>query len=114
MFQRQVAPGLQFDEIVPPVDFRQWRAELERVKQEGGADTAATLRRVGSFVLAAPTVPAAKRKQVIASRLPTDTWPDARLLMRQCGRSPASESCSTVRAVCLCLMRSRPVARCPE
>jgi NTE family protein len=38
-------------------------------------------RRLGRMALAAPTGPAAERIAVIASRLPSHTWPDRRLLV---------------------------------
>jgi NTE family protein len=81
MFQRQVDPRQWSEEIVPSVDFRTWRAQLERVKQESGSASAVALQRIGAFALATPTVSATRRKQVIASRLPTDTSPDTRLLI---------------------------------
>ena len=75
MFQRQVEPQLRSGEIQPKVDFRAWRAELEGIKQEAGSDIPATLRRIGAFALATPTIPEPRRRQVIASRLPAETWP---------------------------------------
>jgi NTE family protein len=81
MLRRQVDPRLQSDEIAPSIDFRQWRAELERVKQSGDADTRTTLRRIGSFALAVPSTSGDARRQVIASRLPSGTWPATRLLI---------------------------------
>lgn len=42
-------------------------------------DERAFRRRVGRMALAAPTMSEADRRAVLASRLPTDTWPQARL-----------------------------------
>jgi NTE family protein len=81
MFRRQVDPHWQSDEIAPSLDFRQWRAELERVKQAGDADTCVALRRLGSFALAVPASSGDTRRRVIASRLPSATWPETRLLL---------------------------------
>lgn len=81
LFQRQVDGALQSEESVPPVDLRAWRTELIRIQQQGESDAAATLRHIGRFARAAPTVDLAERTRVIAARLPTDTWPDTRLLI---------------------------------
>jgi NTE family protein len=81
MFRRQADPHAQSEEIAPSVDFGEWRAELERVKQTGDPDARAALRRIGAFALAVPGASSERRRQVIASRLPSDTWPKTRLLI---------------------------------
>jgi NTE family protein len=81
MFRRQVDPRSQSDEVAPSIDFSQWRAELERVKQAGDADTRATLRRIGSFAIRLGASSTERRREVIASRLPSASWPEKRLLI---------------------------------
>jgi NTE family protein len=39
------------------------------------------LARIGALALAAPTMPAAERRSIIAGRLPVHEWPDRRLLI---------------------------------
>jgi NTE family protein len=47
----------------------------------GTRDELAFRRRVGRMALAAPTMPESERRAIIASRLPTHSWPEARLLV---------------------------------
>jgi NTE family protein len=80
VFQRQIDPRLQVDELVPPVDFAQWRDDLMRAK-EGAHSATEFLRRIGSLAAAAPTAPQFERRRIIASRLQVRTWPEQRVLV---------------------------------
>jgi NTE family protein len=80
LFQQQVDPHLQVDEAAPPIDFKEWRAELARAK-EGGGPGYQILRRVGSLAIDALTVSASERRKTIAQRLPLRTWPKQRMLV---------------------------------
>ncbi|WP_333778887.1 patatin-like phospholipase family protein, partial [Streptomyces sp. IBSBF 3136] len=78
LYARQVDPALQPAEIMAELD-------LEKLAAEFGAAAAAAsslpeLRRaVGRMALEARTVPEAERRAVIASRLPSHTWPERAL-----------------------------------
>jgi NTE family protein len=80
LFQQQVDPDRQVDELTPPVDFNQMRADLAAAK-DGSGGPIEVLRRIGTLALAASTVSEFERRQVIASRLPVPTWPEQRLLV---------------------------------
>jgi NTE family protein len=69
LFQQQVNPDRQVDELTPPVDFNQLKADLVELKAESGR-AVEILRRIGAVALAASTVSEAERRQVIAARLP--------------------------------------------
>jgi NTE family protein len=80
LFQYQVDPLLQVQELAPPLDFHHWHAAIMRAK-EGSAETTLILRRVGALALATRTVSQSERRTVIAARLPRHTWPESRLLV---------------------------------
>lgn len=80
LFQRQVDPHLQTRESAPPVDFTQWRADFVRAK-EGSTDVVAVLRRFGALALQAPAALQDTRRKMIAAALPTQIWPERRLLI---------------------------------
>jgi NTE family protein len=80
LFQHQVDPQLQLQELPPPVDFHHWHAAIMRTK-EGSEEAVAILQRVGALALATQTVSEAERRTVIAARLPLHIWPEARLLV---------------------------------
>jgi NTE family protein len=44
-------------------------------------DEVGALQRIGAFARAAPTMPEAKRRAVIARRLPVSAWPERRLII---------------------------------
>jgi NTE family protein len=80
LFQQQIDPALQVNEPAAAVDFKRWRADLVRAKENAGS-TVEFLRRVGSLDPAAPAMSNVERRNVIASRLPVHTWPKERLLI---------------------------------
>jgi NTE family protein len=78
LFQRQVDPHLQTKELPPPVDFTRWRADFMRAK-EGPGDAIAALKRFGALALQTPAGAQAARRNMIAARLPSHTWPERHL-----------------------------------
>jgi NTE family protein len=80
LFQRQTDPHLQTKESPPPVDFTRWRADVMRVK-EGPGDAIAVLKRFGALALQMPADAQGARRNMIAARLPSHTWPERRLLI---------------------------------
>ncbi|GCE15421.1 patatin-like phospholipase family protein [Tengunoibacter tsumagoiensis] len=78
LFQRQVDPALQAQELAPQPDFQKMIADFTRVLKEGGTSSE-ILQRIGALALAAPTVTETKRRDVIVSRLPVHSWPQSRL-----------------------------------
>jgi NTE family protein len=80
LFQQQVDPCLQVDEPPPPVDFSQWRTEVVRAKEGAGSATE-FLQRLGSLTAVAPTTPQFDRRNLIARRLPIQTWPEQRVFV---------------------------------
>ncbi len=80
LFQRQTDPHLQTKESSPPVDFTRWRADVMRVK-EGPGDAIAVLKRFGALALQMPADAQGARRNMIAARLPSHTWPERRLLI---------------------------------
>lgn len=79
LFQLQVDPRLQVDELSPPIDFGRWRAELVRAKEAGERPTD-FLQRIGALTAVVPTSQR-DRRNLIARRLPAHTWPDQRVLI---------------------------------
>ena len=79
LFARQADPARQAREISADLDLEQVGAELADFM--AGLSGAAALRRVGTYALAARTVPEAGRRAVIVSRLPARDWPERRLLL---------------------------------
>jgi NTE family protein len=78
LFQRQVDPALQAQELAPQPDFQKMIADCTRVLKEGGTSSE-ILQRLGALALAAPTVAETERRTVIISRLPVQSWPQNRL-----------------------------------
>ena len=78
LFQRLVDPALQVHELAPQPDFEKMLTEFTRAFKEGGTGSE-ILQRIGALALAVPTVPEAQRRDVIVSRLPTQSWPQRRL-----------------------------------
>jgi NTE family protein len=77
LFARQVDPALQTREIASNVDLATLGASLASVL--GGASSSEDAwRRIGGFALATKTVPEAARREVLASRLPSQEWPARR------------------------------------
>jgi NTE family protein len=75
LYDRQVVPELQAEEISVEIDLASWMAELAAAAQD--AAPGVELRRlVGGVALAAATVPEHERRAVIASRLPSWDWPE--------------------------------------
>lgn len=78
LFARQSDPDLQPAELVAELDIAKMTAEAAVYMR--GATTAADMRRrIGTYALAAETVPEAGRRAVIESRLPIRDWPDRRI-----------------------------------
>jgi NTE family protein len=74
LYARQVDPALQAAEIMAEMDLDDFAAEIGTAL--GGAAGVPELRRaVGRFALRAATVPEARRRAVIESRLPSHGWP---------------------------------------
>ena len=80
LFQRQVDPSLQTKESAPRLDFACWRAEFMRAK-EGPSDAVAALKRFGALALQTPTDLLETRRSMVAANLPSQTWPERRLLI---------------------------------
>jgi len=80
LFQRQIDPQLQTKESPPPVDFTRWRADFMQVR-EGPGDAIAVLKRFGALALQVPADTQGARRNTIAARLPSHTWPERRLLI---------------------------------
>lgn len=78
LIQRQSDPKLLMSEAPQGVDWRKWRAEIERAKQAGGCPSE-ILRRIGSLVSHEAQESASDRRQFIVSQLPLQTWPKTRL-----------------------------------
>ncbi|MFI6867518.1 patatin-like phospholipase family protein [Nocardia sp. NPDC050406] len=82
LYRRQIEPGLQSRELMPPgnplADLMPTWAEII-AETEG--DPAAARRRVGQVALATRSVPEAARRAVVETRLPVHDWPDRRLLV---------------------------------
>ena len=80
LFERQVDPAKQANELVPE------RAVLEKAAGVKAAiatltDPAEIRRRRGAAAISAATIPEADRRAVIASRLPVRVWPRAGLVL---------------------------------
>jgi NTE family protein len=80
LFQRQIDPDLQTKESPPRVDFTRWRTDFMRAREEPG-DASAVLKRFGAIALQTPTGVQTERRKTIAARLPSQTWPERRLLV---------------------------------
>jgi NTE family protein len=78
LFQQQVDPDQQVNELMPQIAFNRLRADLARAKEDGGG-ALEILQRIGARALAAKTVSEAQRRDVIAARLPVHIWPERAL-----------------------------------
>jgi NTE family protein len=78
LFQRQVDPRLQTDEVAPQLSLKQWREEILLAKA-GAGGAIGFLRRVGSIAVSATTVSVLERRRTIAARLPEHAWPGQQL-----------------------------------
>ena len=76
LLARQVEPARQSAELVPdPAAVAALMEDWEAMTADAGADPAAQRRQVGELALRADTVPEARRREVIAGRLPEHAWP---------------------------------------
>ena len=79
LFDRQTVPALQSAELTPDLSrVVELMESWEKLPLEF-PDPAGLRREVGQRALAAPTVPEAERRAVIAGRLPQHTWPSRKL-----------------------------------
>jgi NTE family protein len=78
LFQRQVDPALQAPELAAVLDVEA-AAALFAGAVSGAKDAVDARRLIGEVALKTPTVPEADRREVIAARLPSPTWPDRAL-----------------------------------
>jgi NTE family protein len=78
LFERQVDPALQSEEIPVQLNLEKFGLELGRVLA-GAESEDERRRRIGAFALAADTVPERDRIAVIESRLPGHDWPLRRI-----------------------------------
>jgi NTE family protein len=74
LYARQVDPALQAAEIMAEMDLEAFAAQLGAALG-GAADVPEMRRAVGRLALRAETVPEARRRAVIESRLPSHKWP---------------------------------------
>ena len=78
LFARQTQPALQSREIPVELDLDKLAADWGEI-MTGVTSAEEMLRRAGAYALAADTVPEAKRRAVIESRLPSRAWPTRRV-----------------------------------
>lgn len=76
LYARQAESALQSAEISPEVDFASFAEDMRRFTN-GASTPEEMLRAAGAFALAAKTVPEARRRDVIAGRLPAYDWPSS-------------------------------------
>lgn len=82
LFARQVDPALQSHEIVPPGDpLTLMVAVWSAIAEQAPGDPVEISRRLAAAALDADTIPEARRRAVIESRLPIHDWPDRDLLV---------------------------------
>ncbi len=74
LYARQVEPSLQAAEIMADLDLEAYGAQIAAILRSAGT-FAEQRRAVGRYALAAATVPEAKRRAVVESRLPSHEWP---------------------------------------
>jgi NTE family protein len=78
LFGRQSDPSRQSAELMAELDVAKMTVEVA-VYLRGATTGAEIQRRIGAYALAANTVPEARRRTVIESRLPIRDWPDRRI-----------------------------------
>jgi len=74
LFRRQIDPTAQVPELAAVLDGDAVLALFGAAGEEA-SDPADFRRRIGALALEAPTVSEAERREVIAARLPSHTWP---------------------------------------
>jgi len=73
-------PGSGRTEAAPAIDWPRIRTEVEAARREGGSTTR-ILQRYGSLALALATGHAPGRREAVAAQLPTQLWPEQRVLI---------------------------------
>ncbi|HET8911857.1 MAG TPA: patatin-like phospholipase family protein [Ktedonobacteraceae bacterium] len=80
LFASQLTPVEQSKERKIAFDMDQMASAFSQAVAEGGHDPKAIRARIGAYALAAPTISEAERLVTIEARLPSQTWPQQRLL----------------------------------
>lgn len=80
LFQRLVEPSGPTREFTPDQRLLESFQEA-RLKFGATPDPIERIRQIGKWAIQTPTVPEAKRRAVVAARLPSHTWPDRELLI---------------------------------
>jgi NTE family protein len=75
-----LAPG-QTKERAVEFDLAKFQKKLFEIFQEAGQNPQAIRAGIGKWALETPTVPEEERRQIIASRLPSQEWPAQRLVI---------------------------------
>jgi NTE family protein len=78
LYQRQADPARQAPELAATLDAEAIGELFGSAYAEAGSPLDMR-RRIGALALAAPTLPEAERRAVIAARLPSHSWPEADL-----------------------------------
>ena len=78
LYARQTDPALQSAEIMAEIDMAEFGEQFERY-MKGATSQREIMRAAGAWALAARTVPEARRRAVIESRLPSQEWPSRRI-----------------------------------
>jgi NTE family protein len=78
LLARQTDPALQSAEIVVELDMAEFGEQFGQYMAKANSPEE-MLRQAGAFALATRTVPEARRRAVIQSRLPTRDWPARRI-----------------------------------
>jgi NTE family protein len=78
LFQRQVDPRLQINDLAVKVDFRKLKEEYAKAKQGAGGNVE-LLKRMGAFAITASTVSESQERDVVAAQLPQKTWPASKI-----------------------------------
>ncbi|HEX6449040.1 MAG TPA: patatin-like phospholipase family protein [Trebonia sp.] len=74
LYARQVDPALQSKELSPEIDFAKFAEEMGGFMADA-ATPEEMLRAAGGFALSATTISEADRREVVAGRLPSYSWP---------------------------------------
>ena len=80
LFRRLVEPSATIQEFTPDQRLLDSFREA-RLKFSATEDPLERTRQIGQWAIETPTVPEAKRRAVVAGRLPSHTWPDNKLLI---------------------------------
>jgi NTE family protein len=81
LFAAQLTSVEQTKERMVAFDAAQMMEAFRQAVAEAGPDSKAIRARIGAYALAAPTIPEAERRAIIAARLPVQSWPQQRLLI---------------------------------